>query len=95
MRFTFPGLGGVPFFLVIKFFITRLQKETITMRSSAIAFSFFLALFPSLIFLFTLIPYLPINNLHQEVMGILKEFLPSSAYETIQTTISDILSNKR
>jgi membrane protein len=92
---TLPGLGGVPLWDVIKFFIRHASDEVLTIRSAAIAYNFFLALFPALIFVFTLIPYFQIQNLQVETMNFLKEFLPESAFQTIQTTLVDILSTRR
>jgi len=66
-KVTVPGLGKVPVFNVMKFLAIQLSNETITVRASSIAFNFFLALVPALMFLFSLIPYVPIDNLDQEV----------------------------
>jgi len=86
-----PGFGGVPIFNVIKFFYKKLLNESISMRASAVAYSLFLAMFPGLIFLFTLIPYIPLPDLKLEMFHIFKEMLPSAAFATIESTLSDIL----
>lgn len=94
-RFTLPGFGGVPISEVVKFFWQHLKSEAIVLRSSATAYSFFLALFPGLIFLFTLIPYIPIQGLHKEVLQMMHDYMPSDVYSTVESTISDILLTKR
>jgi membrane protein len=94
-RIVLPGFGGVPVFEVIMFFYKRLMQESVTIRASAIAFRFFLALFPGLIFTFTLIPYIPIENIQNEILALVEGFLPSSAFELIESTLSDVLLNKK
>jgi membrane protein len=75
---TLPGLGGVPVFDVYKFFIGEIKTTSLGMRSKSIAFSFFLAFFPALTFVFSLIPYLPyVNNMDVMVMNFLSEVLPN------------------
>lgn len=90
-----PGAQGVPLWYIIRFFIAQLSNEAVTMRASAIAFNLFLALVPSMIFLFTLIPYFPIENLEQEVMNFLSSYMPDQAFATIETTVRDILVKQR
>lgn len=95
MRIVLPGFGGVPLYYVFRFFIRRMLNEIITVRASSIAFSFFLALIPALIFLFSLIPYVPVQDLSHQIFALLKEFMPSNAFNTIKDTLQDILVNKR
>lgn len=94
-KLVLPGFGGVPLYYIIKFFIQKLINETVTLRASAIAFNFFLSFIPALIFLFTLLPYIPIHNLDLRVFQLLDELMPTSVYMTIKDTLEDILSNKR
>ena len=65
------------------------------MRASAVSFSFFLALFPTIIFVFTLIPYIPIENFQVQLMALLKNFMPHNAYKATEDTILDIVTNER
>jgi membrane protein len=94
-RFTVNFMGGLPLYWIIVFFFRNLTKESINLRASSIAYNLFLSLFPALIFLFTLLPYIPIENLHKQIMFFLKSLMPASAYETVDTTITDILAEPR
>jgi membrane protein len=67
----------------------------ISTRASAIAFNFILAIFPAIIFLFTLIPYIPIDNFQQQLFDLLQNILPRNAFAAIQETIEDILRKQR
>ena len=90
-----PGLQGVPVYYVIRFFIEELKRNVLVVRARAIAFSFFLALFPALIFLLTLIPYIPIDGLQENMIGLLQDILPANAYELLDQTLTDTIQKPR
>lgn len=90
-----PGFDGLPLFDVIKFFGLAIIRGSIPTRASSLAFNFFLAIFPGLIFLFTLIPYIPIDNFQAELLQLLKEILPYNAFEATESTIEDIINRPR
>ncbi len=94
---TLPGFDGVPIYEVGVFFIQEIKRNSLPTRSKAIAFSFFLALFPALIFIFTLIPFLNIDYLSSEnVEALLKTILPSGEfYNFIFGTLNDLLQKRR
>jgi membrane protein len=94
-NFTIPGFDQQPLYSVSKFFIKSLSNGALTVRASAIAFSLFLAIFPALIFFFSMIAYLPIENFHQQLMQLLHDMMPESAFQSIQSTILDTIMNKR
>jgi membrane protein len=71
------------------------HRYDIDQRASAVAYSLTLACFPGLIFLFTLVPYIPIENLDDQILGILKEVLPRGIYQDARQTITDIISRPR
>jgi membrane protein len=58
---TLPGFDGVAVYDALEFVYRESLKDDITVRAKAMAQSFFLALFPALIFLLTLLPYLPVT----------------------------------
>ncbi|MFM2047647.1 MAG: hypothetical protein RI955_193, partial [Bacteroidota bacterium] len=66
--FTLPGFDGVPMITVLRFFFKEIIQENIVTRGSSIAFFFILSVFPGLIFLFTLIPYIPISHFQTNLL---------------------------
>ena len=54
-----PGFYGVSIYTTLSFINFELKKNDLETRASAMSYNFFLALFPTLIFLFTLTAYLP------------------------------------
>ncbi len=90
-----PGFEGLSLYLVSKFFFQGLRNGALNMRATSLAYSFFLALFPSIIFLFTLIPYIPIENFQDQLFKLIASMLPKSAFEATEETIADIIKNPR
>lgn len=93
-KIVLPGFDGLPIFDVVSFFIEGIQKNSLTTRASSLAFRFFLALFPFIIFLFSLIPYVPIANFKIQLFELIRSFLPGDAYEMASSTIEDLVLNK-
>lgn len=92
---TLPGFGKMSLFDVGRFFVKGLANGTMGIRASAIAFNFFLAMFPALIFLFTLIPYIPIPDFQTELVQLLEQLIPSQTFNIVRDTIDDIAKNPR
>ena len=90
-----PGFDGLPLYEVVRFFLQGINKGSLTTRASALAFNFFIAIFPGLIFLITLIPYIPIDDFQYQLLMLLKEILPYNAYESIKMTIEDLILRQR
>lgn len=91
----YPGEERISVLDIGTFFITGLQKGDIQARARSIAFDFFLAIFPAVIFFFTLIPYIPVEGFQERILILLKEVLPPYTFEATRTTIEDILNQPR
>lgn len=90
--------GKVSLFFILKIFIEKLKKDEILERANAVAFSFTVAVFPAVIMIFTLIPY--IHKFIPEIdsvaiMGFLSEIMPPSVFDSVEVTIQDIVSHSR
>jgi membrane protein len=90
-----PGFKGVPLYDVGLFFIRGMKKSSITIRANSISYSFIIAFVPAVLFLFTLIPYIPITNLEESIMLTLQEIIPREAFVLIRSTIEDIITNQQ
>jgi membrane protein len=73
-----PGLEGLSFYDLLELYITGIVKGALTTRASAIAFSFFTAIFPFLLFVLIIIPYVPVDDFKIEFLQFLESFLPPS-----------------
>jgi membrane protein len=89
-----PGCDGVPFVQVISFVIKGFRKGVLVTRASSIAFNLLIALLPASIFLFTLIPFIPIPNFQEELIKLFENILPANAFNFLETSIIDIVTHK-
>ena len=89
-RLVLPGCSGIPLVQILKHFSNR----DLWQSSKALAFSFLMALPPLLIFFFTLIPYLPIQGLQNELINQLRLILPESVFGRVADTINDVMGHK-
>lgn len=83
---------------VIRIFIQQLKKDDINERAGSMAFSYTIALFPLLLFLLNLVPYLqdyfPLVNT-QNILSFVRGIMPWDVYSTIESTLLDIVSKPR
>lgn len=87
-----PGFGGRPLYDVLVYFIRGFTQVNLIDRAAAVAFYVFLALFPTILFLFTLIPYFPLQGITANVLEALQTILPPGTYESVASTINEIMS---
>ncbi|HNX84515.1 MAG TPA: YihY/virulence factor BrkB family protein, partial [Bacteroidales bacterium] len=90
-----PGFDGAPLDLVVKLIVKGLfGRGVLVTRASSIAFNMLMALLPASIFLFTLIPFIPVPNFQAELVKLFENFLPVAAYDLLETTIIDVITNR-
>ncbi|MCB2208977.1 MAG: YihY/virulence factor BrkB family protein [Bacteroidetes bacterium] len=87
-----PGFDGMPLYDVMEFFFRGLFKGVITYRAAAIAFNFFLALIPFVLFIVTLIPFVTTPYLQVDLLDLLDEIIPASVYNLAESTLIEIVS---
>ncbi len=90
-----PGFHGISINYVIHFFVKGFRKGTLVTRASAIAFNILLGLLPSIIFLFTLIPFIPISNFQSELLQFFESILPANVFSLLNNTLTEIITEKR
>lgn len=92
------GKSKVGLYDAIVIFLQKMYNDELLERANGVAFSFTMAIFPAIIFLFTLTPFIqnffPAVDNH-EIIGFLKTILPDTLYQAAETTITDIISKQR
>jgi membrane protein len=97
-KIRFRRFGGLSLYKFSKIFLHNIDEDEIVDRSNGVAFNLILAIFPTIIFLFTLIPYISIYFpaiSQQSILAFLQELMPASMYDVISGTIEDIIKNQR
>lgn len=97
-RIKIKGSDHLSLYRFFKIFLHNISEDEIMDRSNGVAYNFILAIFPTIIFLFTLIPY--ITDLYPDIsndniMKFLSDYMPESMYEVVSSTVLDILSKQR
>jgi len=86
-------LYGVSLYDLIEIYTIGIVEGALSYRAGAIAFSFFMALFPFALFILNLIPYIPITGFQEDFLVFVSESVPPNTYDAIALIIKDILSN--
>ncbi|MCX6334547.1 MAG: YihY/virulence factor BrkB family protein [Bacteroidia bacterium] len=93
-KIVLPGFDGVPISQVFRFVIKGFRRGVLVTRASAIAFNLLMAILPGTIFLFTLIPFIPIPDFQNELIKLFESIMPVNAFTFMETTIIDVVTNK-
>tara|TARA_R110002073_G_scaffold139232_2_gene289255 strand:+ start:31970 stop:32884 length:915 start_codon:yes stop_codon:yes gene_type:complete len=89
-----PGLEGMSLYDVLEMYVIGIVQGALTSRAGAVAFSFFMALFPFALFVLTLIPYVPIEDFNQIFMDFINQVLPPKTYDSVDFVLKDIANNR-
>jgi membrane protein len=92
-RIKVPGLGDFSFYDVLELYFEGIIDGAFSYHASAVAFSFFMALFPFALFILNLIPYIPIEGFQDNFLQFVREGVPPNTYDAIASIINDILNN--
>jgi|APGre2960657468_1045069.scaffolds.fasta_scaffold01720_3 membrane protein len=90
-----PGFQKVPIYEVSHLFYQGVKNGTFSTRASSLAFKFFFAVFPGIIFLFTLIPIIPVDGFQEELLNFIRTDIPKGLRDIAITTIEDLISTPR
>ena len=88
-----PWLYGLSLYDLLELYIIGIMEGALSYRAAAIAFSFFMALFPFTLFILNLIPYIPIEGFQDDFLTFVQDGVPPNTFEAISKTINDILHN--
>lgn len=88
-------LQGLSLYELLEIYIIGIAEGALTYRAAAIAFSFFMALFPFALFILNLIPFIPIDNFQEDFLHFVEVNVPPNTYDAIAAIIHDILNNSQ
>lgn len=88
-----PWLHGLSLYDLIEIYFIGVFEGAISYRAAAIAWSFFMALFPFMLFILNLIPYIPIEGFQEDFLSFVQQSVPPTTYDAIAVIIEDILHN--
>ena len=90
------GFQGISLYDSLNFFRKEIFSAKFNDRASSVSFKFIMAIPPSLLLFFTLIPYLPIDNIDKTITDIIALITPSpSTQNAINKIITDFYKHKK
>lgn len=91
-----PGFDRAPLYDVIVFFLKETARESLAERAAAMSFNFLLAIPPFFIFILTLVPYIPLQNIEPTLYDLAESLTPNySSYIVVRDMIHDFLYTQR
>ena len=87
-----PGFEGLSIYDLLEMYTIGIVEGALTTRASAIAFSFFTAIFPFLLFVIIIIPYIPFEDFQGQFLGFLDSFLPPQTSDFFNKNIFENIS---
>ncbi len=90
-----PGMKGASLYDVIRFFVWEIRTLKLQERAAAVTYNFLMALPPTFLFLFSLLPYLPVNNVEQAILNTIKLITPNhNIYVSVRDVMKDFMSKQ-
>lgn len=90
-----PGYNYFSFYDLFQMYVSGILKGTLSSRAGSISFSFFMALFPFLLFLLNLIAFIPIDNFDNVLLDFLERLLPLDSQSFFTDIFNDIRVKQR
>ena len=78
---------------VMRFFVLGLVNGSVSTRAAAISFRLFVAFFPALLLLLSIVPFTPLET--EEVLLSLELFFPKQAIDLFEQTVTDLIDQRQ
>jgi membrane protein len=73
----------------------EISEDKVFNGAAALAYYLTLAIFPALILMMTLIPYLPIDRVDEAIMDLLRQALPAESHEMVAGVVHEVTAERR
>lgn len=94
-RVILPGVNGASLYEVGKFFFSELRNSRLPERAAAVTYNFLMAMPPTFLFLFSLVPYLPLKNVQQTILSTIELLSPNKGiYTNVHNVALDFMNKQ-
>lgn len=95
-RVVLPGFEGLSLYEVSKFFYLEMKNIRLTERCAAVTYNFVMAIPPSMLFLFALVPYLPLKDAEHTILSMVRLIAPTQGvYKSISKVVTDFMHTEQ
>jgi len=91
-RFHPWGFQGMSAWDVFRFFVVGVAKGALGIRAAAIAFQVFVAIFPVILVLLSLLPLIPVADFQVSLFDALRDYFPGDTFLLVESTVADLLA---
>jgi membrane protein len=93
-KIVLPGFEKIPLYDVVLFFIKQSKQIGLNERAASISFNFLMAVPPLLIFVFTILSYIPgSKNIYSEMLNLLNTVIPDiTTFNMIKKVMDDFFA---
>ena len=89
------GFEAFSLFQLGKFFFNSLRDSNLNVRVAAVTYNFLMAIPPTMLFLFSLVPYLPLKDVQAIILQTIHTVAPNQRmYENISGVINDFMNKE-
>ena len=95
-RIRLPGFEGMSLLQAGRVFFSQLGKVSLSERVAAVTYNLLMAIPPTMLFLFSLVPYLPLGNVQQTILSTLRLVIPNERVrDSLSGVIVDFMNTQR
>ncbi|MBN9482270.1 MAG: hypothetical protein BGO70_16980 [Bacteroidetes bacterium 43-93] len=95
-RVTVPGSTGLSLYEIGRFFIRETRNAKLNVRCAAVTYNFLMAIPPTMLFFFSLIPYLPLKGVQKTILDTMRIIIPNAKiYQNLKGVIVDFMNHQR
>jgi membrane protein len=95
-RIHLPGFEGMSLREAGGLFFSRIGKVKLSERVAAVTYNLLMAIPPGMLFLFSLVPYLPLRHVEQTILSTLNLVVPNERVrDTLSSVIVDFMNTER
>ncbi|MBL6645865.1 MAG: YihY/virulence factor BrkB family protein [Flavobacteriales bacterium] len=86
------GFQGMSAWDVFRFFVVGVAEGALGIRAAAIAFQVFVAIFPVILVLLSLLPLVPVADFQESLFDALRTYFPGDTFRLVESTVADLLA---
>lgn len=86
---------GVPWKRFLRDLYSKISRDNVFNGGAALGFFLTLAIFPAMVAMMAVLPYLPIDRVDMAIMDLLRQSLPSDAADMFENVVTEVTGERR